>query len=331
MVRMVSIVIVTFNSERVIDACLASLFSNTVDPDWEAVLLDNASGDGTVSAIQRFLDSRSREERGRVALVRSESNLGFAGGCNRAAGLSGGDVLIFLNPDTLLGKDWSSPLSRRLREDPSVGVIGPKILFPDGMTIQSAGGRVFENGFTEHHGYGEPDDGRWDEERDVDYAPGACLGIRRDLFEKCRGFDEGYYPAYFEETDLCAKARKLGYRVLYLPSSRVFHLGGHSTGNLSYNYFYWYHRHRLRYVLKNRPASRIVFGVLPREAQWFFRLLRWWLAGHAKRIFRGGSFPSGATERNYERGFPAVCKAYAVTLATFPAVLYARRFRNPAG
>jgi GT2 family glycosyltransferase len=220
-----------------------------------------------------------------------------------------------------------SPIARKFDEDPAVGVIGPKILFPDGLTIQSVGGRIAVNGFTEHFGYLERDAGQWDEVRDVDYAPGACLGIRRDLFERCLGFDDGYYPAYYEETELCTKVRKLGFRVLCLPSSRVFHLGGHSVGIMSYNYFYWFHKHRLRYVLKNQAATRIFSGAVPREAQWFFRLFWWWAKGRANRVFRGIPFPADATEERYERGFHAVCKAYGATLATFPSILHARWFR----
>ncbi len=165
-----------------------------------------------------------------LRVERNPENLGFLRSCNRAATLAEGWHIVFLNNDTLVGPNWLLPLVSLVRNDERVGVVGCKLLNAD-HTVQEAGGIIFDDGWG--YAFGRGDDAskpEYNYVREVDVVTGAAFLVRRALFEKTRGFDDRYAPAFYEEFDLAFEARRAGYTVVYQPASEVVHLGSASYG-----------------------------------------------------------------------------------------------------
>ena len=209
-----SIIILTFNGLELNRKCLAALLAGT-GGDFELVIVDNASRDGTVEFLRAQADPRIR-------VILNEENAGFAGGCNQGARAAAGELLVFLNNDTEVTPGWLEPLKAALAE-PGAGVAGAKLLFGDG-SIQHAGLAVSGDGIPRHIYRGFPSG--WppaNKPRDFQAVTGACLAISRGLFEQAGGFEESYVNG-IEDIDLCFRVRRLGYRVVYRPDSVVYHL-----------------------------------------------------------------------------------------------------------
>jgi GT2 family glycosyltransferase len=249
----VAIVTVTYEAAGFLAPFLAGLAA-LEPPRPEVVIVDNASRDGSAELVARLLPS--------ATLVRAPANLGFAGGSNAGARASDADVLLFLNPDTIPPRDLVAPLVAAL-DEPGVGVVGCKLVFPDGR-IQSAGGVLGPDGHGAHRGWGEPDDGRWDAPADVDYVPGAALAIRRDLFWRLGGFHDGYFPGFYEDAELCLRARVAGLRARWVPRPAIPHL---ESPVMSARRTYWMERNRLRFLARTQ-AGGVRVG---REAAWCWR------------------------------------------------------------
>ncbi len=222
-----SIIIPVFNGLALTKACLKSL-DETLPPDFdvEIIVVDDASTDGTADwlAGAAALDARLR-------IVRNAENAGFVASCNRAARTARGDILLFLNNDTVLLPGWFTPLLQTFREHPDAGAVGGRLLFPDGR-IQEAGGLVFRDGSAAHFGR---DDYHLDAEiynvlREVDYCSAALLATPRKLFEEIGGFDPIYGFGYYEDTDYCFHVRKHGCKVYCQPQSTIVHLEGATAG-----------------------------------------------------------------------------------------------------
>lgn len=222
-----SIIIPCHNQVRETTACLTSLFE-TLPGNFtgEIIVVDDASTDETPALLERLAATDKR-----LTIVRNAENTGFILSCNRGAGVATGDLLLFLNNDTVLMPGWLPPLVRVFRGDVKAGVVGGRLLFPDGR-LQEAGGMIFRDGSAAHFGRGDYDADRFLYQfvREVDYCSGALLATRRSLFEKLDGFDRRYRPAYYEDVDYCFKARKSGYRVYYQPESTIVHLEGATSG-----------------------------------------------------------------------------------------------------
>jgi GT2 family glycosyltransferase len=198
-----------------------------------------------------------------AATARNVNNLGFAGNCNAGAKRAAGDVLLFVNQDVYGVPEFSHGWDEALRAaftDPRVGIVGARLLFPDGR-IQSAGG-LFDAKAQPYHrclGYKNPQYWEVGEERTVEWVTGAALAIRRDLFERLGGFDEGY-RMYFEDVDLCLQAKEAGYLTLYAPSVTLIHKVG-STGGSPY-FAASAARFRVKWLEsgKLRPGGRAVYA-----------------------------------------------------------------------
>lgn len=261
--KLVSIIIVLYNSAEYIEKCVQSIAELDYNP-IEIILVDNASGDESVSVAKKVLGECGIEH---YHLIQLGKNTGFAAANNRGFESSSGEILFLLNPDTEVYPDTLRELVRAFG-DPSVGVCGSKIYYPDGKTLQHAGGFVRDNGLAMHYGYAEEDKGQYDIPREVGYVTGAALAVRRDVFEKVGGLDEGYRPAYFEETDLCLRVRRMGYKVMYVPTARVIHYESTTVGKFSERYLYLFHKNRIRFMLKNYSWRFLWDRALPMEEKW---------------------------------------------------------------
>ncbi len=165
-----------------------------------------------------------------LRIIENAANLGFLRSCNNAAGSALGRHIVFLNNDTAVQPDWLAPLVRLADADPLVGLVGAKLLNPDG-TVQEAGGAVLRHGWGLPYGAGRnPAAPELNFVRDVDVAVGACILVRRQAFERAGGFDDRFAPAFYEEFDLAFALHDRGWRVVYQPASAVVHHGSNSYG-----------------------------------------------------------------------------------------------------
>ncbi|MBN1639711.1 MAG: glycosyltransferase family 2 protein [Anaerolineae bacterium] len=250
-----SVIIPVWNGIRYLAPCLDALLAQQ-GVRFEVIAVDNGSTDGSAD----MLDERYPG----ITVVRNPANLGFSGACNAGIRVANGRILLLLNQDTEVRPGWLSALVAAL-SDPVVGVAGCKAHYPDGRTIQHAGARVaWPLALPSHDGQGERDTGQWDEAREVDYVTGAALAVRRDVMERVGLLDEGFWPGYFEDADLCYRAREAGYGVRYVPQASLVH---HETTSLTdvASISRAYHRGRLRFVLKHVPPERFLDEFVPAE------------------------------------------------------------------
>ena len=217
----VSIIIPVYNQVHYTYACLVSILENTGEFDYEIIIADDVSTDAT-KEIDKFVSG--------LVIARNESNQGFLKNCNNAAKKARGEYIFFLNNDTTVQKDWLPPLIRLLESDKSIGMVGSKLIYPDGR-LQEAGGIIWSDGSGWNYGRcDDPNKPEYNYVRDVDYISGAAIMLSRKLWEDIGGFDERYAPAYCEDSDLAFEVRKRGLRVVYQPLSVVTHFEGVSNG-----------------------------------------------------------------------------------------------------
>ena len=223
----VSVVIPVYDGLRYTKACLDSLRA-TVPASWdvEIIVVDDCSTDSTAEFLDDVVASDSR-----LRVVRNDQNKGFLGSANGGAAEAKGDLLVFLNNDTVLLPGWLPPLLRTFREFPEAGVVGGRLVYPDGR-LQEAGGAVFSDGSAAKVGYGETDidDPLFTFVRPVDYCSGALLATPRELFGRIGGFDTRYGFGYYEDVDYCFSVRALGRSVLYQPEATIIHVEGGTAG-----------------------------------------------------------------------------------------------------
>ena len=217
----ISIVIPVFNQFRFTQACLASLQEHQGTERFEVIVVDDCSTDDTAEIVSRIPG---------VVYLRNEMNSGFIASCNRGAEKAHGKYLVFLNNDTLVRDGWLTALTDTFAEDPYAGIVGSKLIYPDGR-LQEAGGIIWRDASGWNYGkFDDPAKPEYNSLRDVDYCSAAALMIPKSLFQSVGGFDPRYAPAYYEDTDLSFKVRRAGYKVLYQPLSEVIHYEGATGG-----------------------------------------------------------------------------------------------------
>jgi GT2 family glycosyltransferase/glycosyltransferase involved in cell wall biosynthesis len=217
----VSIVIPVHNKVEYTAACLRSLGDNANSVPFEVIVVDDASSDATAERLAHIAG---------ITALRNAENLGFVGSCNAAAARARGEFVLFLNNDTVVTPNWLDALLRVFDEEPDAGLVGARLVYPDGR-LQEAGGIVFSDGSGWNYGrFDDPADPRYAFRREADYCSGAAIVLRRELFERLGGFDARYAPAYYEDTDLAFAVRAAGYKVLYEPRSTVIHFEGVTAG-----------------------------------------------------------------------------------------------------
>jgi GT2 family glycosyltransferase len=217
----VSVIVPTYGQLAFTLRCLASIAEHAPSPPIEVIVIDDAHGGAEAQALEHV--------RG-IRLIRNETNIGFLHSCNKAAALAKGRYLFFLNNDTQVLGGWMEPMVSLFEHWPGTGAVGAKLLYPDGR-LQEAGGIIWQNASGWNFGRMEdPADPAYNYVREVDYCSGAALMVERTVFTGLGGFDERYAPAYFEDTDLCFRLRRIGLKTLYQPGARVIHHEGISHG-----------------------------------------------------------------------------------------------------
>ena len=165
-----------------------------------------------------------------LVICRNSVNQGFLRNCNQAAMSARGKYIMFLNNDTQVTEGWLSSLVNLIESDPTIGMVGSKLVYPDGR-LQEAGGIIWSDGSGWNYGrLDDPDKAEYNYVKDVDYISGAAILLSTRLWKQLGGFDVRFAPAYCEDSDLAFQVRKAGYRVVYQPLSKVIHFEGISNG-----------------------------------------------------------------------------------------------------
>lgn len=245
----ISVITVNYNGLALTEALIASLRARIAEPP-QIVVVDNGS--------ERDEAAQLRERYPDVTVLRSEENLGFAGGNNLGIAAATGAYLLFLNNDTEVGDDTLHHLCQTLDEDPSIGAVCPKIrFFAPPRNIQFAGYTpltpvTLRNALI---GFGCPDDGGFDTPHETPYAHGAAMMVRREAVERAGRMPEEYF-LYYEELDWSVRIREAGYRIAYDPRCTVFHKESATTGQASPLRTYYLTRNRLLFARRNLRGVR---------------------------------------------------------------------------
>lgn len=217
----VSIIIPAFNAWEMNYQCISSILDNTTGVSYEIILADDCSTDATKDCTTVISNLKH---------VRSEQNTGFLINCNNAAATIKGKYLLFLNNDTKVTPNWLSSLVTLMESDPATGMVGSKLIYPDG-SLQEAGGIIWKDASGWNYGHKKnPALPEYNYVKEVDYISGACILIKKEAWIKAGGFDERYTPAYCEDSDFAFLLRSIGYKVMYQPLSEVIHYEGYSHG-----------------------------------------------------------------------------------------------------
>ena len=217
----VTVVIPVYNSWSVTEDCLRSLLMTSNDTSYRVVVVDDASTDETPQRLAA-IDG--------IEVVSLEENCGFLRAVHAGVAHASTPYVVLLNNDTIVTNGWIDALLRLAKADDRVAFVGSQLLYPNGL-LQEAGGLIFSTGSGANYGKGDAPGRSWYQfPREVDYCSGASVLLRRSAWDEVGGFDLDFAPAYYEETDFCFALRRAGYRVMYQPASRVYHLEGQSYG-----------------------------------------------------------------------------------------------------
>ncbi|MEO7453542.1 MAG: glycosyltransferase family 2 protein [Fimbriimonadales bacterium] len=250
-----SVTICSWNTRDDLRVCLQSLRAVAGEARTEVIVVDNNSEDRSAQMVE--------EEFPEVTLLAMSENLGFGKGHNKAFEVARGGVLFPLNSDAVMHEGCFARVLEFLRSDPNIGVVGPKLLNPDGSLQYSARrfptpmaalfrntplGKLFpKNRYTRDY---LMTDWAHDEPRDVDWVSGAAFAFKRELYEQIGGFDERFFM-FLEDVDLCYRAHAAGRRVVYLPEAIVTHKIGSSTDKAPNRMINQFHKSMLLYYKKH--------------------------------------------------------------------------------
>lgn len=260
----VTVVLVNWNGEKYLRSFLPKLFETTY-PNFDVLLVDNASADGSLAFV--------REQYPQIKVVETGSNLGFAAGNNFALPYVETQYVLLLNTDVEVTPGWLEPLVQLMEARPETAAVQPKVLsWHDKTRFEYAGA---SGGWLDAKGYAfcrgrvfdvaETDAGQYDDAAEIFWATGACMMIRRSVIDQLGLFDPKFF-AHWEEIDFCWRARNAGYSIWAEPRSVVYHVGGGTLPVSSPRKTRLNFRNSLLAFVKNLPAGQ-AFGKV------FFRMI----------------------------------------------------------
>lgn len=288
----VSVVILNWNGKPYIKECLDSVL-NTDYQNLEIIVVDNASTDGSQEII--------KNEYPQIILFENPKNLGFCNGNNMGIKRASGDIIVLLNNDTKVDKDWIKEIVKKA-DDPKVGVVGCKLYFPKSRIIQSLGYREKFIGFWENIGTGQEDKGQFDNIEDVDYVSGAALAVKREVLQKVGLLRPP------EDIDLCYRARKAGYRVVVAPNAIVYHYGSASWKYFPIKGMYLHNKNRVRFIL-NHYSPRFLLKYLIEHPIKSFKM-------DLCKLIRGESMAQKIASTNRKKGLKVIFSSILNTLTS---------------
>lgn len=239
----ISIIIVSFNTKELLSQCIKSIFKHTKGINFEIIVVDNASTDGSQQLIKSDFP--------KVILIESEINIGFGRANNLGAKHASGDYLFLLNSDTLLIENSIKILKDFIdnESDPNLAVVGCKLLDKNKKPHISYGNfpsiyqeifeygllKIFKKYYAEKLSPSVIDKGS--KIKNVDYIIGADMFFKKSVFDSIGGFDEDFF-LYYEETEICYRLKKLGYKIVWNPNTSIIHYVG-SSGKTNEKFNYW--------------------------------------------------------------------------------------------
>lgn len=265
-----SIIIVSWNTVDLLDACLGSIMAHPPRRHFEVIVVDNASTDGSVQMVRRQYPD--------VTLLKNENNVGFARANNQGIQQASGRHLLLLNPDTEVRADALETLLDFLERNGSVGAVGARILNRDGTLQHSCypAPTLFNEWLHLFHLDRERREGMesWDvtQPRAVEVLLGACIMVRGEALDDVGPLDERFFM-YSEEVDFCHRLREAGWSLYWVPQAQVVHYGGQSTRQAATDMFLRLYEGKLLYFRKHRGRGAawlykliLLIGSLPRLA-----------------------------------------------------------------
>jgi N-acetylglucosaminyl-diphospho-decaprenol L-rhamnosyltransferase len=306
----ISVLIVSWNTRDLLRACLESLQKCADEyqgqgPEFEMIVLDNASADGSVAML--------RDEFPAVRLIENSQNRGFGAANNQAARLAQTDYLLLLNPDTIVFPETIRTLWQFLEQQSGVGMVGPRVLNPDGSmqlsvfrtpTFWREAWRLFHldrifplSEYPQQFLAAKTP-------QQVESLKGACILLRRKVVDQLGLFDEQFFM-YSEEIDLCKRVHDAGWEIYWLPTVSIIHYGGESTRLVKDKMFLELYQNKIRYFRKHSPprTASAYKGLL-----YITALIRW-LFGRAL-----GALP---VKRKTE--FQTISRQYHLLIENLPA------------
>ena len=258
----VAVVILNWNGKKLLETFLPSVvdFSGTA----EIYIADNASTDDSLSFIKKNYP--------KIQIILNSENKGFAGGYNAALKQIETDYYVLLNSDVEVTNGWIDSVMNVLQNDHSIVAAQPKILWHQNKKLFEYSGAA--GGYIDEYGYPfckgrlfdtlEEDNGQYDNSSEIFWACGAALFIRAEVYHAVGGLDEMFF-AHMEEIDLCWRLKNLGYKIMYVPSSTVYHVGGATLDAYNPKKTYLNFRNNLYMIVKNDFYSKnLFFKVLTR-------------------------------------------------------------------
>lgn len=279
----VAVVIVSYNTADLLRSCLTSLVGCALP--LHVVVVDNASSDGSAAMV--------RAEFPTIAVIALSSNLGFARGTNMglaARGLAGETYTLVLNPDTEVQPGAIEAMVAFLDAHPRVGMVGPRLLNPDGSPQAAAfrfptplmtaldlfpPGEVLPGRLSGSWWHGRyPHEGGTDP-FPIDHPLGACMLLRSEVIAQVGGLDEGYFM-YSEEIEWCWRVRAAGWAIWQVPVARVVHVGGAATRQFRWRMLVALYRSRARFAASHyAPAQRLAHTIIVRAGMTRAALRAW--------------------------------------------------------
>ena len=250
----IAIVILNWNGKKILEQFLPSVLENS--PEATIYIADNASTDESIPFL--------KERFNKVTIIQNKTNGGFAKGYNDALINITEDLLILINNDVEVTKNWLQPIIKEFKRDSSLIAAQPKILdFNNKKYFEYAGAG---GGFIDQLGYPycrgrifntiEKDMGQYNDIKKIFWATGACLIVKNNEFKKLNGFDENFF-AHQEEIDLCWRIQLTGGTIKYIGNSTVYHVGGATLSNLNPTKTFYNFRNSLLMLVKNIKNSKV--------------------------------------------------------------------------
>jgi GT2 family glycosyltransferase len=256
-----SIVTICWNDWKVIENCLRSIVTGTREIEYEVIVSDNGSTDGSVEKIREHFPT--------VHVVENRANLGFAKGNNAGIRSAQGEYVLILNPDTIVHEGSLDRWIRFADRHPASGAFGCRVQNPDGSYQESARPFPSVRGAWIAALYLRPlgrlssalrsdryEGWKGDTERVVDWQSGCCVLFRNEVLHQLGGFDERFFY-HCEEVDLCRRVWEAGYSILYTPEVSITHLGGQSVGRFPLRFALESNRNCYRYFYKHFGAKGV--------------------------------------------------------------------------
>jgi GT2 family glycosyltransferase len=268
-----SIIIVNWNTRLFLEDCLQSILGAAMQATYEVWVVDNASEDGSVDMLKETFPW--------VHTIANQTNLGFAQANNQAIQQSHGDYVLLLNPDTIVKPHSLDLLWQFLVQHPGTGGAGPRLLNPDGslqLSVYTEPSLLREFWWLFHLDriwlYAKYPVESWklDQSYPVDIVMGACLLLRRKVFDTVGLLDEEYF-IYSEEVDLCYRIKKAGWDLYWVPEAQVIHFGGQSTSQASEEMFLRLYQGKVIFFRKHTTKLKVGFYKLVLLSAAVIRLL----------------------------------------------------------